>query len=264
MKTIKRWLMILLAIVAISLTTIPNSFAEPIRGQTASDRTSSFVGTDDNDDDYDAVMDNSNEDEYQYLISIIIWLTKTISVFGGLIFIVIAFKNMVLYTEVGAQGKHEVKNKMIFGLIIGVLMLNITSTVDSVVKTFNSESKGACYITNEDAFEDWKIGKNKDMCWSVASSQISGPTFDKVKSMIDSQHSGELEGNLKNVISGLQMVGFLFFVNALFALHKISTGSGQRSFIGVMGQLCASTLIVDLVHTIVIVQGTMTKLGLQV
>jgi hypothetical protein len=264
MKTIKRWLMILLAITCISITTIPISYAEPITGQTASDSTSSFVGTDDNDDAYDADVDNPNGDEYQNLISIIIWLTKTISVFGGLIFIVIAFKNMVLYTEVGAEGKHAVKNKMIFGLIIGVLMLNITSTVDSVVKTFNSESKGACYITNEDALEDWKIGKNKDMCWSVASSQISGPTFDKVKSMIDSQNAGGLEGNLKNIISGLQMVGFLFFVNALFALHKMATGSGQRSFIGVMGQLCASTLIVDLVHTIATVQATMKILGLEV
>lgn len=256
--------MILFAIVAISITTAPISYAEPITGQTASDRTSSFVGTDDNDDAYDAEIDNPNGDEYQNLISIIIWLTKTISVFGGLIFIVIAFKNMVLYTEVGAGSKHDVKNKMIFGLIIGVLMLNITSTVDSAVKTFNSESKGACYITNEDTLEDWKIGKNKDMCWSVASSQISGPTFDKVKSMIDSQNAGGLEGNLKNIISGLQMVGFLFFVNALFALHKMATGSGQRSFIGVMGQLCASTLIVDLVHTIATVQATMKILGLEV
>lgn len=264
MKTIKRWLMLFSAIIAITLTTVPLSYAEPITGESISEHSSGFVGVDDNDDAYDADVDNPNGDKYQNLISIIIWLTKTISVFGGLIFVVIAFKNMVLYTEVGAGSKHDVKNKMIFGLIIGVLMLNITSTVDSAVKTFNSESKGACYITNEDTLEDWKIGKNKDMCWSVASSQISGPTFDKVKSMIDSQNAGGLEGNLKNIISGLQMVGFLFFVNALFALHKMATGSGQRSFIGVMGQLCASTLIVDLVHTFATVQATMKLLGLEV
>ena len=82
--------------------------------------------------------------------------------------------------------------------------------------------------------------------------------------MIDSQNAGGLEGNLKNIISGLQMVGFLFFVNSLFALHKISSGSGQRDYRGVIGQLCASALIIDLIHTIAVVQATTKMLGLNV
>lgn len=262
MKTIKRWLMIFSAVLAVTATTIPLSYAEPITGQ--SDRASSFVGTDDNDDSYDGYVDNANTDEYQDLISKVIFLVKTISVFGGLIFVVTAIKNMFLYPEVGANEKHTIKNKMIFGLIIGVLMLNVTSTIDSVIKTFNPESKGGCYITNEDAFDDWRIGKNKDMCWSIASSQITGPTFDKAKSMIDSQYAGELEGQLKSILAGLQMVGFIFFVHALFGLHKISSGSGQRGYMGVIGQLCASALIIDLIHTIAVVQATTKMLGLDV
>lgn len=267
MKTIKRWLMIFSAIIAISVTNIPLSQAEPITGESISEHSSGFVGVDDNDEGYDEWADNANGDAYLDLISIITWVAVKASVLIGVILVLNAFMNLRLSTEVAGHERPTLVRKAMAGFLIGVLLLNITSIIDVVVHTINPESKGGCYITNAEALDDIRIGKNKDACWSLASAQITGPTYEKAKKMVDDQHSSDIENNLKIVISALQALGVIYFIFGLVELNNIAKGSSRASRVGTWGvliQIFAAALIIDFPHTVGFVFTTMAKLGFQV
>ena len=264
MKTIKKWLMILSAIIAISVTNIPLSQAEPITGESISANSSGFVGVDDNDEGYDEWADNANGDAYLDLISIITWVAVKASVLIGVVLVLNAFMDMRLSTEVGGHEKPKLVRKAMVGFLIGVLLLNITSIIDVVVHTLNPESKGGCLITNAEALDEIRVGKNKDACWSLASAQITGPTYEKAKSMIDSQYAGGIESQLKIVISTLQALGVIYFIIGINELNQISKGSSRHGVGRVLTQIIAAGLIIDFPHTVAVVQASGKLLGLDI
>lgn len=264
MITVKKWLVIFSAIIVISITNIPSIQAEPITGESVTEHSSNFVGVDDNDEAYDEWADNANGDSALDLISIIIWVSVKPSVLVGVFLVLHAFMNLRLSTEVAGREKPTLVRQAMAGFVIGVLLLNITSIIDVVVHTLNPESKGGCLITNAEALDDIRVGKNKDACWDLASAQITGPTYEKAKSMIDSQYAGGLESNLKIVISALQALGVIYFIFGLNELNKISNGSSRSTVGRVLTQIVAAGLIIDFPHTVAVVQASGKLLGLDI
>jgi hypothetical protein len=145
------------------------------------------------------------------------------------------------------------KFKVLMILLTAVLLLNLNTAIDIMVKT-TLGTEAYCFSLDPDATG----GKTSD-CFNPESSELTSELQKRLDSKIKSKD--EFLKYVGLAMGAIQFLGLIFFVKGVLMIKQIGDGQGQAGPGKVIIALIFSALIIDLPHTMEVILATIKTMG---
>ena len=194
------------------------------------------------------------------LVAVSILVGQALSIFLGMILLVMACTRAAAYSEQSSSNKQITTSSIIMLFVCGVMLVSYTSTLGTLITTISGEKgDGVCYVVESST--DVKI-KSQSSCWTNATSEISGSLDKTISSKFGNSEATEaFQNNMKVIVGLFQAIGFFFFISSIMSLKAVGHGSSRDGYAKPMIILIASALIIDLPHTASMIMETAKLAG---
>ena len=187
------------------------------------------------------------------LIFIILKLVKIVVFLIGLTVFIGAFVYMIKITT---EGQKVSPLSVAIMVLAGALLMNTDTALSTFGNTFfdKSGSANVCYIVEESGLSN--------SCFSNEMSGLSGQLKNRIEKSSGAATSELFISKVKIILGILQLIGFVYFCVGVYGLVEVSRGSNKDGGYGKsITTMLASSLIVDLPHTMQNAMNTLEKIG---
>jgi hypothetical protein len=202
----------------------------------------------------EVALDSSSK----YSAELIYTILKLVQIVGFLIGLIVLIGAFVKLCRAGAENSKTGWMSILVMVLTGALMMNINSALSTFGNTFfdKNGAKEICFIVEENGISD--------SCFSSELSGLSGQLKDRIEKMSGAKTSELFMSKFKIILGVLQLIGFVYFFTGTYALKQVADGSSKDGGYGKpITVMIASSLIVDLPHTLQNAVNTLEKIGLQ-
>lgn len=184
------------------------------------------------------------------LISVILEYIGLISFPLGLLLMVVGAYKLKLLTEEG--GKVGLSIPLIT-ILAGAFTINFKALLSVFTNTYFKVD--FCQIIDKSA----AISKS---CFSTEMSGLTGDLQQRVSRLSNESTAQIFIDNLYTIVGIFQIIGFIYFLIGIYGLKEVANGSAQNGYGKPITIMIASSLIVDLPHTITTAVDTLAKIGI--
>lgn len=185
-------------------------------------------------------------------------LIRAIGVLMGAILVFIAIKKMVDY----ANDNRNPRNSPIGIIIImfaGSLLLNLNQTMSIMINTIQGTGEGFCFYSDAPTKSGELIFENSESCFSNAK-EVTNDLAAKLKNESGSEETlKKLEDKLRLLFTLFQLVGVIYFMKGIYMLKEAAEGTQGVGYGKIIMILFASSLVIDMPHTIEILINTINS-----
>lgn len=147
---------------------------------------------------------------------------------------------------------------IIVTLFAGAMAFNYSNTAGTIISSLlGSADAGYCFVMDAETSGD-VLSEN---CWTAEGSEMLGSIEERVNKMSENDAGTQIKENAETIIALFQTIGLIYFLKGLYGLKVTSEGQSREGYGKPIITLIASALVIDLPHTIELVQGTITYLG---
>lgn len=147
---------------------------------------------------------------------------------------------------------------IIVTLFAGAMAFNYSNTAGSmIVSLLGSQDAGYCFILDAETSGD-VLSEN---CWDASNSEVLKDIEERVNKMSDNNAGTAIKENAETIIALFQLIGLIYFLKGLYGLKVTSEGQSREGYGKPIITLIASALVIDLPHTIEMLQETINYLG---
>ncbi|HCT4757475.1 TPA: hypothetical protein OTY34_001992 [Pseudomonas aeruginosa] len=184
------------------------------------------------------------------LISVILEYIGLISFPLGLLLMVVGAYKLKLLTEEG--GKVGFSTPLIT-ILAGAFTINFKALLSVFTNTYFKVD--FCQIIDKSA----AISKS---CFSNEISGLTGDLQQRVARLANETTAQIFIDNLYTIVGIFQVIGFIYFLIGIYGLKEVADGSAENGYGKPLITMIASSLIVDLPHTITTFVDTLEKVGI--
>jgi hypothetical protein len=184
-------------------------------------------------------------------------LVRTIGALLGGFLAFYSLKKMVDY----AKDNRNPKNSPVSILVVmfaSSLLLNLNATMSIMINTIQGTGEGYCFYSKAPADNGRVTFDNSNSCFSNAM-QVTGDLAEKLKKESGSEETlKKLQDKLRLLFTLFQLVGVIYFIKGIYMLKEASEGTQGVGYGKIIMILIASSLVIDMPHTIDILINTIT------
>ncbi|MGU1433192.1 hypothetical protein ACSEQY_26415 [Pseudomonas aeruginosa] len=184
-----------------------------------------------------------------------------ISMFLNILFYFSAFMGVLLFIVAGFRLKMMVDEKqpskklgVIMTFVAATFFFNIYLAQELVSSLWKIEGDTSICFMVDDA------GVN-DQCYSDEMSEIGGELAERVQKLSGDGIATELKNSMRLIVGIFQVIGFIYFMVGIHALHQVSNGTKDEGYGKPIITMISSALIIDLPHTASMFLDTLQKIG---
>ena len=184
-----------------------------------------------------------------------------ISMFLNILFYFSAFMGVLLFIVAGFRLKMMVDEKqpskklgVIMTFVAATFFFNIYLAQELVSSLWKIEGdEHICFMVDD-------AGVN-DQCYSDEMSEIGGELAERVQKLSGDGIATELKNSMRLIVGIFQVIGFIYFMVGIHALHQVSNGTKDEGYGKPIITMISSALIIDLPHTASMFLDTLQKIG---
>nr|WP_075498159.1 hypothetical protein [Moritella viscosa]SHO15501.1 Putative uncharacterized protein [Moritella viscosa] len=142
-------------------------------------------------------------------------------------------------------------------IIVGASMFNYSGTASVSIGSFLGDDGGFCMLAMEEKL-DGEVGRTN--CWKSDSSELMTGITERIEKSNGAGSAAKFNEIFVDFMEFFQVVGFIYFLKNLWELHLLMQGTSQKKLGGVLIGILASSLAIDLPHTLEIVKTTVESI----
>jgi len=151
-------------------------------------------------------------------------------------------------------------SSIIVTLFAGAMAFNYSESAGVMIASvLGDNDAGYCFVI--EGTETSGNVKGQSKCWTEGTSEVLDGVADKIDKMSGNGAGAKIKENAQSIIALFQTIGLIYFLKGLYGLKTTSEGQSKEGYGKPIITLIASALIIDLPHTIEMVQETIAYLG---
>lgn len=147
---------------------------------------------------------------------------------------------------------------IIVTILAGALAFNYSSSSNIFIKSFLGDESGYCFTIDGAETSGDTLS---EQCWDSSNSEVLNNIEARVNSMSTNSAGTTIKDNAETIIALFQTIGLIYFLKGLYGMKVTSEGQSRDGYGKPIITLIASALIIDLPHTIEMIQETINYLG---
>ncbi|WP_274878755.1 hypothetical protein [Vibrio harveyi] len=142
--------------------------------------------------------------------------------------------------------------------ISGALLFNYSGTSDTLIATMLGDDKGHCFIL-ADKTETSDIHSNN--CWDSKNSDYVNDELKKRIEGVEGANEDAIKKNINIIMGIFQLFGTVFLGKGIYGLYQAAEGQQGKSYGKSIVTMIAAALVIDLPHTLEMLNETVKLLG---
>ena len=148
---------------------------------------------------------------------------------------------------------------IIITLLAGALSFNYAGSAGLIINSFLGNDSGYCFVVQDGNYSE-NDGYSKN-CWNPDNSDILQEVADKVDQMSNGTAGSKLKENARAIVALFQTIGLIYLLKGFYGLKLVAEGTAREGYGKPIITLIASALVIDLPHTLTMLQNTINALG---
>jgi hypothetical protein len=144
--------------------------------------------------------------------------------------------------------------------LAGALIVNYSGTSSTLIATLLGSDSGHCFVLQDKLDANGNYDLHQERCWDSSNSDYLNDVSARIEDMTEGGASA-LKQNVEIIVALFQLIGLVYLIKGIYGLKLTAEGNGRDGYMKPLVTMIASALVIDLPHTLEILNNTVKLLG---